>query len=130
MRRGVAAILGILFAANGTWMIGAPFHWYASIPGVTATGPANGHFIRDVGCGYFVVALALIWLAYSPRLAWPAALAGAGFLLLHALVHVWDTAAGREHTHRLLAEVPTVILPAFLVCWLAWPPKGALRKEL
>jgi hypothetical protein len=130
MRRGVAVIIGVLFAANGSWMIAVPVHWYGNNPGVTATGPANAHFIRDVGCAYLVVAVAMVWLACSPRVAWPAALVGGGFLLLHALIHVWDTAAGREHAHRLLTEIPTVILPAILVCWLAWPPKQAVRKEL
>jgi len=35
-------------------------------------------------------------LVKSPKLAWPAALAGGGFLVLHALVHVSDCVAGRE----------------------------------
>jgi hypothetical protein len=130
MRRILASILGLLIGANGLWMVVAPFHWYAAIPGVAATGSANLHFIRDIGCAYLVTALALLWFAAAPEQARPAALFGGVFLLLHAFVHFWDTAAGRESPHRLMAEIPTVILPAFLALWLGWPPRSASRKEL
>jgi hypothetical protein len=85
--------------------------------------------IRDVGCAFLVTALALLWFAVSPMRAWPAVLAGAAFLFLHASVHVWDTIAGREHAHRLLAAIPTVILPALLTLWLGWPPRMRREKE-
>lgn len=130
MRKLVASILGILLGANALWMLTIPFDWYAQIPGVTATGPANAHLIRDVGCAFLAVALALLWFAVAPKRAWPAVLAGGTFLLLHASIHVWDTVAGREHLHSLLAEIPTVILPAFLTLWLGWPPSTAPGREL
>src|SRR5258705_10044542 len=129
MRALLASILGILLGANGLWMLTGPFHWYAHIPGVTETGPANAHLIRDVGCAFLVTALALLWFAVSPMRAWPAVLAGGAFLLLHATVHVWDTIAGRQHAHRLLAEIPTVILPALVTLWLGWPPRRAATTE-
>lgn len=114
MRRSLALLLCLGFAVNALWMLVIPFHWYAHIPGVTETGPANAHLIRDVGCAFLVTALALLWFAVAPIRAWPAVLAGGAFLSLHASVHVWDTIAGREHPHRLLAEIPTIILPALL----------------
>jgi len=129
MRRLLASILGILLAANGLWMLSIPLRWYAYIPGVTETGPANVHLIRDVGCAFVVTALALLWFAVAPMRAWPAVLAGGAFLSLHASVHVWDTIAGREHPHRLLAEIPTIILPALLTLWLGWPPRMRREKE-
>jgi hypothetical protein len=129
LRKLLAFILGALFAANALWMLATPFDWYNQIPGVVDSGPANAHFIRDIGCAYLVAALALLWLGIAPARAWPAALAAGAFLLLHAGIHVWDTLAGREHGHRLLAEIPTVILPALLTLWLAWPPKLSLRKD-
>jgi hypothetical protein len=130
MRRVVALVLSIALGSNGVWMLAAPGHWYLRIPGVAATGPANFHFIRDIGCLYVVTATCLIWLAVEPRRSWPAAFACSMFLALHALVHVWDTAAGREHPHRLLADFPTVALPAILVLWIAWPANDTARKEL
>ena len=48
----------------------------AAIPGVAATGPANPHFIRDIGCAYLVTALALLWFAAAPEQARPAVLFG------------------------------------------------------
>ena len=95
MRKFLASILSILLGANGLWMLVMPLHWYAHIPGVNATGPANAHLIRDVGCAYLVTALALLWFAVAPRFAWPAVFAGGTFLFLHAFVHAWDTMAGR-----------------------------------
>lgn len=129
MRRLLASILGLVLAANALWMIATPFHWYANIPGVTATGPANAHFIRDVGCAYLVAALALLWFAFAPKRSWPAVLAGGAFLLFHSFIHVWDTMAGREHPYRLLAEIPTVILPALITLWLGWPSNSASAEK-
>ena len=129
MRKAVALVLGIALGANGVWMLSAPDHWYLRVPGVMATGPANLHFIRDIGCAYIVVAASLAWLAARPAQAWPAALACGVFLALHALVHVWDAAAGRECIRCLLAELPTVVLPAILAIWLAWPTHHAAGKE-
>ena len=130
MRRLLASILGVALGANGFWMLASPFHWYNSIPGLPATGPANGHFIRDIGCAYFVSGLALLWLVVAPQKAWPAVLLGGLFLLLHAGVHIADTLAGRETSHRLLTEIPTVIVPAILAIWLGWPPNSQFQKEL
>jgi hypothetical protein len=129
MRKLLASILGILSGANALWMLAAPLHWYSQIPGVVESGPANVHFIRDIGCAFLVAALALLWFAVAPKRAWPAVLAGGAFLTLHSSIHVWDTLAGREHPHRLLAEIPTIILPALLTLWLGWPPGFASGKE-
>ncbi len=130
MRRALSMLLAILLGSNGLWMIFAPFHWYARIPGVPATGPANAHFIRDVGCVYLVTAAALLWQGFAPGRAWPATLFGGSFLFLHACMHVWDTAAGREHPLRLLTEIPTIVLPALLTLWLGSPPNSISGKEL
>jgi len=129
MRRIISLILGLGLGANGGWMLGAPAHWYQAIPGVADTGPANLHFIRDIGAAYLVSAACLAWLAVRPSRAWPAALASGMFLLLHALVHIWDTASGRETPHGLLRDVPAVVLPAILTLWLAWPPHHLKRES-
>ena len=120
MRGIMAWILGIGLAANGLLMLAVPADWYATVPGVTDTGPFNPHFIRDIGVAYLIAGVALPWFAMN-RLALPAAQAGAAFLAIHALVHLWDAAAGREHLHQLLVDVPTVFLPPVLAVWIAWP---------
>lgn len=129
MRRRLSWLLGLGLGANGFWMLLGPENWYQRVPGVVGTGPANVHFIRDVGCAYLVVAASLVWLALSPRRAWPAAFLGGAFLGLHALVHVWDTFAGRESTSQLWVDVAPVITPALVVLWLAWAAMREFRKE-
>jgi uncharacterized protein YjeT (DUF2065 family) len=129
MRRTLALILGLTLGANSLWMLVAPEAWYHAVPNVASTGPMNLHFIRDIGCAYFVAALGLLWLARSPLRAWPAALAGGAFLALHAGVHVWDFAVGREHAHGFLTDLPAVFLPAILTLWLAWPPSRGPKME-
>ena len=130
MRKVVALVLGIALGSNGVWMLAAPETWYLRIPGVAATGPANFHFIRDIGCAYVVTAACLVWLAVEPQRSWPAAFACGMFLAFHALVHIWDAAAGRERAGGLLADFPAIVLPAILVLWLAWPTHHAARREL
>jgi len=123
VRRALAFTLGVGLGANSIWMLLAPETWYHAVPGVADTGPMNLHFIRDIGCAYFVVALSLVRLARSPMHAWPATLAGGAFLALHAVVHVWDFRTGREHAHGFLNDLPGVFFPAILTLWLAWPPR-------
>lgn len=119
MRKIVAWVLGIGLAANGLAMLAAPAGWYVAVPGVAETGPFNPHFVRDIGAAYLVAGLAVIWFAID-RLARPAALAAAAFLAFHALVHLWDAVAGREHAHQLLVDLPTVFLPPVLAAWIVW----------
>jgi len=120
MRRVLAVILGIGLVLNALLMLVVPAAWYAAVPGVTQTGPLNLHFVRDIGAAYLVAGAALCGFAATPK-ARPAAQAGAAFLALHALVHLWDAAAGREHIHELLLDLVTVFLPAVLAAWIAWP---------
>jgi uncharacterized protein YjeT (DUF2065 family) len=123
MRVAVAWIVGLGLIANGLTMLGGPRDWYGLVPGVDQTGPFNSHFVRDIGAAYLVAGAALIWFAID-REARPAAQAAAAFLALHALVHLWDAAAGREHVHQLLVDLPTVFAPPVLAIWIAWPPRS------
>jgi len=117
--RCLLAILLALGLGLSIFMIVAPLAWYGVLPGVAETGPANAHFIRDIGCAYLMVAASLVWLIRAPERAWPAMLAGGGFLALHGLIHVRDAFAGHGDLHHLLAEAPTIFLPAGLVLGLA-----------
>jgi uncharacterized protein YjeT (DUF2065 family) len=122
IRRIVAWIVGLSFIANGLTMLAVPDAWYVLVPGVPQTGPLNPHFVRDIGTAYLIAGATLVWFAID-RAAWPAAVAGAAFLAIHALIHLWDAAAGREHAHQLLVDLPTVFLPPVLAIWIAWPPR-------
>ena len=129
MRRILTMALGVALGANGAWMLVSPMNWYRWIPGVVGTGPANLHFIRDIGCAYLVAGLSVIWLGRAPRLAWPAALAIGTFLGLHALVHLYDFFIGHESARNLSEDVPAIFLPAVLVIWLAWLGRREAQTE-
>ena len=66
-RDGWAWALGALAAVtagNALWMLVAPLHWYHELPAnVPAAGPFNEHFVRDIGCAFAVMAVALGWVA-------------------------------------------------------------------
>jgi hypothetical protein len=128
MRRMVAFILGLALAVNGLMMLGWPVAWYAAVPGVSATGPFNPHFIRDIGAAYLVTGAALTAFANTSG-ALPAAQTAAAFLTLHALVHLWDAAAGREHGQQLFVDLPTIFLPAALAISVAWAAGGRRKRD-
>ena len=130
MRDLVAWMLGLGLAANGLVMLGFPVDWYATVPGVAEGGPFNAHFIRDIGVAYLVSGAALVWLAVN-RGARPAAQAGAAFLALHALVHVWDAAAdaARPSIADRSADRLSAAGTGNLDCLYACPPRRNLSKR-
>jgi hypothetical protein len=117
MRSVVTSLLGFVLVANGLFMLVDPAIWYAQVPGVPQTGPLNLHFVRDLGCAYVVTGAAFIGYAFEERLR-AAALAGALFLTLHALVHVADAATGRGHADQALFELVAIFAPAAIALWL------------
>ncbi len=73
----------------------------------------------DVGCAYLVAALGLGWRAIKGAPGESAAVLAAGFLLLHAGVHLWEVAVGICGWDRFLQDVPGVVVPGILVLWLS-----------
>jgi hypothetical protein len=120
MRKAMLWTIGLLQLAVGVTMLFGPQSFYDLAPGVNETGPFNPHFVRDVGSAFLVAGAGLLWFARDAR-ARPAALVGAAFLALHALVHVWDGLAGRERPAHLVHNLPLLIGFAALALWLAWP---------
>jgi len=118
--QGARLLLAIILAANGLAMLTAPDFWYHTTPGVTGTGPLNLHFVRDIGAAYLVAAGGFAWMWRDPQ-AWRAALAGSGFLTLHALVHVGEMIAGSFDLHHLLRDLPGVFLIPVFALWLSRP---------
>lgn len=120
-----ALLLGLVHLLNGLFMLLAPEPWYHAVPTVPGTGPFNPHFVRDIGCAYIAAGASLVWLARDAR-AWPAALAGSLFLVLHAVTHVWDLLAGREKFAHFAIDTVLVVIPAIWSMWLAWPPRRSV----
>ncbi len=121
MRRQMAAILAIPTLLNGAAMLMAGPFWYESVPGVTETGPFNPHFVQDIGAAFVVAGLALAARAWRPRY-WPAAVAGAGFLAAHALIHLVLIVGG--HAHHVAFDLFAVVLPSALALNSAFPSQG------
>jgi len=88
-------LLAALFSGgNGIFMLADPFGWYEAIGTVKATGPANAHFLRDIGLAFLMSAGLLAYAACHLALRWAAALAGAGWLGLHGGLHIWEVTTG------------------------------------
>ena len=121
MRRSIAAILAGLSVFNGLMMLFAGPSWYASVPGVSETGPYNPHFVQDIGAAFLVAGLALGARAWR-SLYWPAAVAGAGFLAAHALIHLAAIVTG--HGHHAGSDLMAVVLPSALALYSAFPNQG------
>lgn len=113
MSRIIAAALGLLLGLNALAMLFASFWWYNAVPGVTATGPYNPHFVRDIGATYLVVAGGN-WFAARPVQGWPALVAGASFLVLHAGAHVFDASCSADPVADLIRDLPGVFAPALI----------------
>ena len=113
-------IVAVLTAANAIWMLVGPQHWYHDLPaGVPDTGPYNEHFVRDIGCAFATIAIALFWAALRPRWRAPLVTIAAIFLSAHAGLHVFDTVRGFLDGHHWLLDLPGVYLPALLLVPLA-----------
>ena len=121
MRRSIAAVLAVLTVLNGLMMLLAGAAWYESVPGVSETGPYNPHFIQDIGAAFLAAGLALAARVWRPRY-WPAAVAGAGFLAAHALLHLVMIASG--HDHYAAFDLIAIVLPAALALFSAFPDPG------
>lgn len=95
-RWGIVVVLfGLGNLLNGLWMLASPAHWYIHLPAnVPGTGPLNEHFVRDIGCIFTLLGLAL--LVSRSRRHWrlPAMAAASAYSAAHALVHVFDTMRG------------------------------------
>ena len=97
-------------------MLAAPLHWYAHLPaGVPDFGPANVHFIRDIGCAFITMGVALLWAARSPELRYPLAAVSTVFFVAHAVLHVYDTLRGAVDAEHWLLDLPGVYLPVVLL---------------
>lgn len=120
MKRSIAGLAALYNSINGVVMLIDGSNWYASVPGVTETGPYNGHFIRDIGVAFLAAGLALAATAWRLRY-WPAGAAGAAFLGGHALIHLAEIIAG--HDHHTLTDLAFVVLPAALAVYAVIPSR-------
>ena len=112
----VLMVLGVGMIANALWMLAGPMHWYTELPaGVPDTGPFNPHFVRDIGCAFLTVGIALIWAARSEAIRFPLAAVSLVFLAAHALLHIYDTVVGNLPTDHWYLDFAGVYLPVIVL---------------
>lgn len=104
----------LFLSANGLFMLVAPQPWYEFVPGVTATGFFNQHFIRDIGLIQLFLGVAFgVGLAVPERRIglW---LVASLWLAAHAVFHLWEVAVGICAPSALVRDFPAVSLPAII----------------
>ena len=119
---GAVIVRGLCWA-NGLVMLAAPAAWFWSVPGVRFTGDYNAHFVRDIGIVYLLAGAALLvglrWAGQRPLL-WSAA---AAWLIAHAVLHLWEVAAGLCSPDAIPRDFLGVTFPALVagaLALLAW----------
>jgi hypothetical protein len=113
---------------NGAFMLWDPWGWYTAVREVKFTGPANPHFIRDIGLAYLSCAVVLAWSARDPARRWKAAIAGGLWLSLHGALHIWEVVTGICASDIFWSSAPGVLGPPMLV-WLAVAAQLARGKN-
>ncbi|GIL03239.1 MAG: hypothetical protein BroJett030_31380 [Alphaproteobacteria bacterium] len=122
--RTILFILGVFHGANGLVMLAAPGEWYALVPGVTETGPANIHFIRDIGFAFLAAGAGLVMAARrEARLG--ALVPAAIFLAGHAGQHLVEMAAHGAAPAAALRDLVAIVIPGFLPAYAIWSRRAA-----
>lgn len=119
MLRILAWAQGVILALDGLVQLFASRWWFGIVPGGTATGPFNAHFVRDVGAAYLVAGASHIAFALRPAAAYAALCAAAAFLVLHAAIHIFDATCGATPAHDFLRNSWDIYLPALAALGLA-----------
>jgi len=114
LAQALVLIAALIALGNGFKMLVDPFGWYDLVDTVKATGPANAHFIRDIGLALLLSAALLGYGGSNLALRWGAALAGAGWLLAHGLLHIWEVLAGICSASIFWQEAPGTLGPPLL----------------
>ena len=129
---GIAALLGVALIANGVFMLVALADWYVAVPGVTATGPFNQHFLRDIGLIFLLLGGAFLVGAAQPHLRVALWAAPSIWLTGHALFHLWEVAVGICSLSVIPRDFPAVTLPAIigiaLTVWAVYQSRGREAK--
>jgi len=116
--QGLIAFVALVASANGLFMLADPYGWYHFIPTVRFTGPANPHFIRDIGLAYLLTAIMLGYGALDPRRRWLGAMTGNLWLSAHGGFHIYEVATGICSPTIFWQDVPAVVVPPAIV-WVA-----------
>ena len=105
-------VFGFVMLATAGWMLAAPAHWWANLPGrVPDFGPLNEHFVRDIGALFLTFGSALWWAAAVPAVRFPVLAVVTLWNVAHAFVHVWDTVRGLVDASHWTLDIPGIYAP-------------------
>jgi uncharacterized protein YjeT (DUF2065 family) len=121
----LAFALAALFAFNGLYMLAMPDAWYATVPGVVETGPANHHFIRDIGLAYLAAGCATVLGALGG--GWRLFAVAAIFIGGHAIFHVVEYFTGHPPSH-LVEDLVFIHLPGVALIFLALRSRAQAKE--
>jgi len=125
----LATLIGIIFFLNGLFMLAAPLAWYDLVPGVSATGFFNQHFIRDIGIIQLFVGAAFVVGMIRPERRIELWAGATLWLIAHAVFHLWEVAVGICSPAVVPRDFPAVTLPAIigavLTLWAINHSRGA-----
>lgn len=127
--RTVYAILALSWLGNGAWMLFAPAHWFAAIPGSSDTGPLNEHFVRDFGAVFLLIGVAALVMLARGSFSYAHHWCNTALFGLHAGVHAWELSVGRTHWHGAVRDFPLVFLPLLILLGLALPGAWEPREK-
>lgn len=117
----VLLLFGLGNFVNGVWMLWSPAHWYINLPAnVPGSGPLNEHFVRDIGCIFFLLGLLLLVSIPRRGLRLPAMVAASAFATTHALVHVLDSVRGLFGPDQWRYDLGPVYVTTLLLLTMTW----------
>jgi hypothetical protein len=111
-------IVAVFYLINAALMIIDPMGWYQLVGTVKATGPANLHFIRDIGIAFAVSGLVLGFAFVRPGQRWLSAVVGNLWPTFHGLLHIWEVSVGICAPDIFWQDAPSVLGPPLMV-WVA-----------
>ncbi|GAB59443.1 hypothetical protein [Rheinheimera nanhaiensis] len=115
-----AALLGLAALINGSIMLVAPEFWYWQVKGVAERGAYNQHFLRDIGLIYLLSGIAFVYGAIKPKHRPALWLVPSGWLLGHALFHLWEVLIGICDSASIWDDFYGVTIPALLATVLLY----------
>jgi AhpD family alkylhydroperoxidase len=114
LAQALVALAALIALGNGLFMLSDPLGWYDWVGTVKATGPANGHFIRDIAFAYLLSAALLGYAAVNLPMRWGSALAGSAWLTLHGGLHIWEVMNGLCAPGIFWSEAPGTLGPPLI----------------
>lgn len=116
---------GGVAAALGLWMVVSPQGWFDIFPGeIRDFGPANVHFIRDLGGWYLASGVLFLFALTNPlRFGGVALIVNLIATGVHAGSHIDELVSGRVAARHWIIDAPTVFAAVILnlvLLWLWW----------